>query len=172
MTPLQAAKALCANYQPDQSCLAIALRDDLSMYRFRKEGLPCLLKTCEACPYFEQTVLPQVPASIAEEYRKSLPPGANTTVRPQAIKPCADCGRQEVNPRQTYCPNCARKRKQASDRKHIRAKRELGVGKRGRVSPSESTPQNAQKVVAATYIAGTLKTASSFPTCKSLDTGS
>src|SRR4030095_668669 len=57
-TPLQGAKAHCANYQPDGSCLGIAFRRNLSMYRFRKEGLPCLLCSGERCSYFEEIIVP------------------------------------------------------------------------------------------------------------------
>src|SRR5262249_30697463 len=126
MTPLQAAKAHCANYQHDGSCLGVAFRDDLSMYRFRKEGLPCLLGTCEACPYFEEIVLPQVPPSVAEQYRKSLPAGAATSVRPQrVIKLCPDCRKRELEPRKRYCSKCASIRKRESKRRHMREKRGL-----------------------------------------------
>ena len=54
MTPLQAAKAHCANYQPDGSCLGIVF----GVYRFRKEGLPCLLCSGERCSYFEEIIVP------------------------------------------------------------------------------------------------------------------
>src|SRR5215472_11527363 len=58
MTPPQAAKAHCDNYQSDNSRLGIRLRDDLSMYRFRKEGFPCLLCEGQRCPHFEEIVVP------------------------------------------------------------------------------------------------------------------
>src|SRR5262245_18249006 len=116
MTPLQAAKAHCANYQQrDGSCLGIAFREDLSMYRFRAEGLPCLLQTCEACPYFEEIVLLQVPSGVAEQYRKSLPAGVATSVTPQrAIKLCLDCRKRELEPQKKYCGKCAISRKRES----------------------------------------------------------
>jgi hypothetical protein len=61
MTPLQAAKAHCANYQPDGSCLGIYYNDDLSVDWSRYRPLPkCAIASCQACPYFEQIVLPQV----------------------------------------------------------------------------------------------------------------
>ena len=135
MTPRQAARTHCANYQPGGSCLGIALRDDLSMYRFRKEDLPCVFLQeggCEGCPFFEQTVLPQVPATVAEEYRKSLPTSVATSVQPQhsATKLCLDCRKREVRPRQKYCAQCARKKKRESNRDHIWRKRHHDVGKR------------------------------------------
>ena len=58
MTPLQAAKEHYANYQADGTCLGIAFRDDLSMYRFRKEGLRCLLCDGDRCSYFEEIIVP------------------------------------------------------------------------------------------------------------------
>lgn len=133
MTPLQAAKEHCANYQADGSCLGIAFRDDLSMYRFRAEGLPCVFLQghCKACPYFEETVLPQVLGSVAEQYRKSLPTCMATGLRPQhwVRKLCLGCRKREVGPRQKYCPTCAKTRKRESNRQHIRQKRRHGVGK-------------------------------------------
>jgi hypothetical protein len=149
MTPLQVAKAHCANYQPDGSCLAVAFTDDLSMYRFRKEGLPCLLRTCEACPYFEEIVLPEVPASVAEQYRNSLPAGANTSVKPQrSIKLCRDCGKRELEPRKRYCARCAKIHKRRSKREHMRAKRGSDVEKQ------EISPIGAQTLTKAKITIG------------------
>jgi hypothetical protein len=134
MTPLQAAKAHCANYQPNASCLAIALKDDLSIYHFRKEGLPCALHACEACPYFEEIVLPQVPAGVAEQYRKSLPADAATTVRPQrSIK---------------LCPTCAKIRSRRFKREHMRRKRGSDVEKQ------EISPIGAQALTKAKITIG------------------
>ena len=149
MTPLQAAKARCANYQSHDSCLGIAFRDDLSMYPFRREGLPCLLRNCEACPYFEEIVLPQVPPSVAEQYRKSLPADAVTSVRPQrAIKLCPDCRKREVESRKRYCATCAKVRKRKSKRQHMREKRGLAVEK------TEISPIGAQTLTKAEITTG------------------
>jgi len=142
-TPLKAAKKHCANYQPDGSCLGIALRDDLSMYRFRGENLPCVFSQgqCEACPYFEETVLPQVSGIVAVEYRKSLPTTLAADARPQrsARKRCRVCKKREVGPRQKYCPSCARNSKRKSNRQHISRKRRRSVGKLAN-SPSGPEP--------------------------------
>jgi hypothetical protein len=172
MTPLQAAKTYCANYQPDGSCLGIAFRDDLSTYHFRAEELPCLLRTCDACPYFEETILPQVPASLAEEYRESLPAAAKTSVRPQrGIKLCPDCRKNGLAPRQRYCARCAAIRKRESKRQYMRRKRGLDVEQRTVQVPQLQGPKSAQKdqplSLPQTSVLG-----SSFSTCKSGDTGS
>jgi len=131
--PLQVAKAECANCDSAGNCAGIGIGDDLRCFMFRQPG-KCWLAPDEQgkirrCPYFEQTVLPQVPASVGEEYRKSLPADAKTTVKQQATKLCLDCRRREVRPRQKYCFTCARIRKRASKRQHMRTKRGLDVEK-------------------------------------------
>lgn len=150
MTPLQAAKAHCANYQPDGSCLGVAFRHDLKMYRFRDPNSCVFHETpCQACPYFEQTVLPQVPASVADEYRLSLPAGTETTVRPQrSIKLCADCNKSELEPRQRYCERCATNRNRKSKRQHMRLKRRSDVEK------TEISPIGAQGLTKAKITIG------------------
>jgi hypothetical protein len=47
----------------------------------------------------------------------------------QATKLCMDCRKREVRPRQKYCRDCAMKRKREANRRHIRRKRGLDVGK-------------------------------------------
>ena len=47
----------------------------------------------------------------------------------RVIKLCLKCRKREVRPRQKYCPDCARKQKRESNRRHIRRKRGLDVGK-------------------------------------------
>jgi hypothetical protein len=132
MTPLQAAKAHCANYQPHGSCLGIYYNDDLSVDWSRYRPLPkCAIASCQACPYFEEIVLPQVDRAVGEQYRKSLPPEFRTGVRPQKVivKHCLDCRKREVAPRQKYCWVCARVRQRESARRAMRAKRSLDVNK-------------------------------------------
>ena len=116
MTPLQAAKTHCANYQPDGSCLGIAFSDTLSMYRFRREGSKCVLhdSPCPACPYFEEIVLPQVLQSVATRYRKSLAVGEKTTVSNTTTRRCPDCNTRELSKRQRYCNQCRINRRRNS----------------------------------------------------------
>src|SRR5262249_60933757 len=137
-------KAHCANYQLDGSCLGMAFRDDLSMYRFREEGLPCALRACEARPYFEHLVLPQVAPSVAEQYCRSLPTDANSGVRlRRAIKLCPDCRKRELERRKRYCTACAKIRKRRSKRQYMRVKRALAVEK------TEFSPIGAQALTKA-----------------------
>jgi hypothetical protein len=132
MTPLQAAKAHCANYQQHGSCLGIYYNDDLSVDWSRYRPLPkCAIASCQACPYFEEIVLPQVDRAVGEQYRKSLPPEVKTGVRPKKViaKHCLDCRKREVAPRQKYCSVCAKVRQRKSARRAMRAKRSLDVNK-------------------------------------------
>jgi hypothetical protein len=59
MTPLQAAKAHCANYQAGGSCLGIYYNDDLSIDKTRyKPCDKCLLAKGKRCEYFEEIIVP------------------------------------------------------------------------------------------------------------------
>jgi hypothetical protein len=71
MTPLQAAKKCCANYQPDGSCLGAYYNDDLSIDNVRYNPLPtCVFhhENPEPCPYFEEIVLPQEQSAEGQYY--------------------------------------------------------------------------------------------------------
>jgi hypothetical protein len=57
------------------------------------------------------------------------PPYEDKAAVRQATKLCRDCRKREVRARQKYCPDCAKKHKRESNRRHIRRKRELDVGK-------------------------------------------
>jgi hypothetical protein len=105
-------------------------------------------KACVACspkeavtpvPYFEQTVLPQVPGSVADEYRKAqpIPKGINGQTQHLATKLCLNCRKRQVRP-QRYCAVCAKIRKRVANREHIRRKRRDNVGK------SEDSPIPAE----------------------------
>lgn len=124
MTPIQAAKMHCCNYQSDDgTCIGVAYDDKLRPYQLFPEGSKCVLRNCEKCVWFEETVIPQVP-EVAEEYRKSLPPELRTTVRPggHIKRVCQECQKTEVGPRKRYCEKCGKTRKRASTR-HSKQKR-------------------------------------------------
>jgi hypothetical protein len=147
MTPLQAAKARCANYQQDGSCLGIYYNDDLSVDWLRHRPLPrCLLALGEPCPYFEECVMPmridrvkhpKEAAGFAEachEYRMSIK-GA-----PLAIKRlCRACRRREVVGLKRFCQTCTQGRERNSDRLRKRKSR-LDVRK------TENSPIQAEVV--------------------------
>ena len=108
MTPLQAARAHCANYQQDGSCLGIAFHDDLSMFRFRKEGLPCLLCSGQRCSYFEEIVIPVRPELPIRA--KSLASAVNAYQRKHRLQSllrfCPQCGETPLLARERLCADC------------------------------------------------------------------
>jgi hypothetical protein len=59
MTPLQVAKAECANCDSGGNCSGVGIADDLSCYMFRTPG-KCYLaeQPVKRCVYFEQCVAP------------------------------------------------------------------------------------------------------------------
>jgi len=120
MTPLQAAKAHCANYQPNGSCLGIAFRGNLSMYRFRKEGLPCLLCNGERCSYFEEFIVPMRLERPAEG--KSLASAINAYQRKHLLQSllrfCPECGQSQLLARERFCADCRAQRRRDTHRKY------------------------------------------------------
>jgi len=108
MTPLQAVRARCSNYQLDGSCLGIALGDNLSMYRFGKEGLPCLLCSGQRCSYFEEIVIPVRPELPIRA--KSLASAVNAYQRKHRLQSlvrfCPGCDETPLLARQKLCENC------------------------------------------------------------------
>jgi hypothetical protein len=123
MTPLQAAKAHCANYQPDSSCLGIAFEDDLSMFRFRKEGLPCLLCSGERCSYFEEMIVPMRVERPGEG--KSLTGAVNAYQRKHRLQSllrfCSQCGETPLLARERLCADCrAQHRRETHQRYNLR----------------------------------------------------
>jgi len=108
MTPLKAARAHCANCQQDGSCLGIAFAGNLSMYRFRKEGLPCLLCSGERCSYFEEIIVPMRLERPAEG--KSLASAVNAYQRKHRLQSllrfCPQCGETPLLARERLCADC------------------------------------------------------------------
>jgi cytochrome c5 len=146
MTPLQAAKAHCANYQPDGSCLGIYYNDDLSTDKSRYRPCEsCLLADGKRCEYFEEVIIPMrmsretaqakgraekkeqaVAAYLAQHKLRS-----GKTI---AKRVCLYCRRVELEGLAKYCERCARKRKLASTRQSKRSKQGLN-GRKSAISP-------------------------------------
>jgi hypothetical protein len=81
----------------------------------------------------------------------------------RVTKLCLDCRRREVRPRQWYCPDCARKNKRDSNRRHIRRKRGLDVGKLANSPIRAEALTKAEKQVGYPYPKTSIS-GSSFPT--------
>jgi hypothetical protein len=141
MTPLQAAKAHCANYQPDGSCLGIYYNRDLSIDRAscRPCG-KCLLADDQRCTYFEEIILPMqmsretAQAVVAADKKDSAVKHYLTLhhlipSRQNAKKVCLACRRVEVEGKEKYCYRCAVKRKRSSYRLSKQRSRSFDVQK-------------------------------------------
>jgi hypothetical protein len=142
MTPLQAAKAHCANYQAVESCLGIYYNDDLTVdwSRYEPKAKCVLHDMCDACPYFEKTVLPQVSLAVSAAYLRALPEGTITSVKnnQQVKRRCPDCRKRFLELHKRYCGVCADMRKRTSYRMSKRQSR--GMSKK---SPSRGIAAEA-----------------------------
>lgn len=133
-TPLVIARLHCANFH-DGICSGIDFGKDGSMFMFRNEGSPCLLKTKKPCSYFETAVLP---IGKNQEWAKAHPgearafeegvdqyqrlhsgiPGLSSRRRK-----CPDCGTQ-IGPRKRYCAVCGERRRKETNAANQRQWRE------------------------------------------------
>jgi hypothetical protein len=150
MTPLQAAKSHCANYQPDGSCLGVYYNDDLSVDSSRYRPCDrCLLADHKRCEYFEEIIVPmrmsrETAEAKAQADKKEA--AVNTYLKLHKLIPtkteakrmCLQCRRVEVEGIARFCGKCALVRKRESDRRHARTKRQSSVGK------SENSPIGAE----------------------------
>lgn len=143
MTPLQFAKAECANFDLDGSCKGIGIRNDGSLYSFGKSPA-CLLKVANArCTYFEECVLPMgfdttsaiglAKAKEREQALREYAVNAPALAR-QSGRLCPDCRERELEAGHRFCYVCA-----ASRRKQSMAK-----ANRGRVRVQQLLPKTPQ----------------------------
>jgi hypothetical protein len=124
MTPLQLAKAECANCDSAGHCSGVGIADDLSCYMFRTPG-KCWLAPDEhgqiqRCQYFEQCVAPLAKkraqaASTQEQQRAAASLAAGVHAYEVAVMPvptikyakCKSCHRRVHAPKR-LCGQCAR----------------------------------------------------------------
>jgi hypothetical protein len=154
-SPLQAAKAHCANYQPDGSCLGIYYNDGLSVDRSRYRPCEkCLLAAGKRCEYFEEIIIPmRMSRETAEAKTQAdkkeaavsayLKPHKLIPSKTEAKKMCKQCKRIEVGGIAKYCERCALKRKLAFTCKSKQSKRGLNRRK------SENSPIGAEALTKA-----------------------
>jgi hypothetical protein len=123
MTPLQVAKAECANCDSAGHCSGVGIANDLSCYMFRQPGT-CYLgeHPIKRCAYFEQCVAPLAKkraqaASTHEQQRAAASLAAGVHAYEVAVMPvptvkyakCKSCHRQVHAPKR-LCGKCARNR--------------------------------------------------------------
>jgi hypothetical protein len=144
MTALQVAKQECANCDSAGNCSGIGIRDDGSLYLFRREGEKCWLApgpdgAIARCPYFEECVAPLAKArarnAATQEQKRavaSLVEGLQAyeaAVLPVATAKyakCKGCPRDVIAPKR-FCPGCAQRRKlQSNNRSRMRKNGAVG----------------------------------------------
>jgi hypothetical protein len=124
MTPLQVAKAECANCDSAGNCAGIGIADNGSLYRFRQPG-KCWLAPdkngqIKRCQYFEECVAPLAKkraqaASTQEQQRAAASLAEGMRAYEMAVIPvltvkyakCKRCQRQ-VHPPKRLCEQCAK----------------------------------------------------------------
>jgi hypothetical protein len=153
MTTLKAAQQQCANYRSDGTCLGIGFRADLSLSRFRKEGLPCLLHDGAPCPYFEECVMPYRPSRTGYPREATQLDEAchlyRTQVQhePKAIKRlCRACRHRPVIGIKRYCVDCAANRKRSSQRASMRKSRSDVIKTANSLIGAEALTNGSRKV--------------------------
>jgi hypothetical protein len=121
MTPLQVAKAACANCDSAGRCAGVVIADDLKCYMFRTPGRCYLAQhPIKRCVYFEQCVAPLAKkraqaASDHDQQRTAASLAAGVHAYEVAVMPvptvkfakCKSCHRRVHAPKR-LCGNCAR----------------------------------------------------------------
>jgi hypothetical protein len=121
MTALQAAKAHCANYQPDGSCLGIYYNDDLSVDWSRYRPCDkCLLAEEERCAYFEEIILPmRLERPVEAKSFASAVSAYQRTHKLQSLQRfCPECGKAPLLARQRLCADCRAKHRRETHQKY------------------------------------------------------
>ena len=144
MTPLQVAKQECANYEGAGTCVGVGIRDDGSLYRFRREGGKCWLApgpdgAIARCPYFEECIAPLAKArarnaATEEQKRAAARLVEGVQAYEAAVLPvptakyakCKGCQRDVIAPKR-LCEQCAKKRTLQSKRQYWSKTRKNGA---------------------------------------------
>jgi hypothetical protein len=140
MTPIQVAKAECANCDSAGNCAGIGIADDLSCYMFRQPG-KCYLaaQPVKRCIYFEECVAPLAQARSREantQERKHAAQRLTEGVRAYEMAvmsvptakygKCKGCQRDVIAPKR-LCGQCAKNRILKSKRQYWSKTRKNGA---------------------------------------------
>jgi hypothetical protein len=146
MTALQVAKQECANCDSAGNCAGVGIRDDGSLYRFRREGEKCWLApgpdgAIARCLYFEECVAPlakararnaatqdqkHAAAKLAEGVRAYEAAAMPVSAAKYAKCKGSGCQRDVIAPKR-LCEQCAKKRTLQSKRQYWSKTRKSGA---------------------------------------------
>lgn len=127
MTPLQWAKAECANYTQSGGCAGIGIHDDGTLFGFGSKP-KCVLASGLRCIYFEECVLPMgIETNTAQGiirdkhrnearklYRQSLP---HALPEMSVHRICPVCNKRELEKGQRLCSDCKVERRREANRR-------------------------------------------------------
>jgi hypothetical protein len=172
MSPLQAAKEHCANYD-NGACQGIYYNHALSIDRSRYHPLPrCVLsEPGQRCPYFEECILPlEIPretrastkranalASAIRQYRRTTAIESGRTIK----RMCLECHRHELEPGKRLCAICAKESVRESKRRYQQNRRSKGASDVEKITIS---PVRAEALTSADWRGGSVDTPESSPT--------
>jgi hypothetical protein len=134
MTPLQAAKEHCANWDCG-ACLGMYYKNDLSVDWSRHSPRSrCLLAEGRRCPYFEEIIIPmRMSRDTAQAKTRADKKHAAVEAylrlhqlapsKTKAKRMCFECRRVEVEGKKRFCQKCGQRRKRASYRHSKRVSR-------------------------------------------------
>ena len=132
MTPLQFARAECANFDATTgACKGIGIKDDGSLFSFGSKPA-CVLNNRTPCPYFEECVLPMGidPVNARNLVRikerdeaRYLYAQFSPTYSKQTGRVCPVCKERNLEPRRRLCYVCADANRKASKRESMRQAR-------------------------------------------------
>ena len=124
MSPLQAAKEHCANWDCG-ACLGMYYKDDLRVDWSRYQPLPtCLLAEGKRCPYFEEIIIPmpmsrETEAAIVRADKKDKAVASYLKLHelsPSTPRICPDCNKEPLLRRRRVCESCRRRRRRQTKR--------------------------------------------------------
>ena len=134
MTPLQVAKAHCANFDQGR-CLGVYYNDDLTIQACRPLPLCLLAESAQRCPYFETVVMritldQSTPSGVKRkeefdegirEYR--LATGLLKSENDRS-RPCPDCKQRPLEQGKKFCYVCREKRRKDTYKSSNRRRRQ------------------------------------------------
>jgi hypothetical protein len=152
MTPLQFARAQCANFDSTTGgCKGIGIKDDGSLFNFGKKP-HCVLADNKPCAYFETCVLPMGidPCNAVNKVRaehqaeaKHIYAQFSPNYHKTPPRKCRACHRRPVAGGKRYCPECAEDRKRKATVESNQRRRH--DGKTPLESPANISPNGGAK---------------------------
>jgi hypothetical protein len=126
MSPNQIAKAHCANFQSDGSCIGVHYNDDLTIKSINPLPKCLLAESGVRCPYFEECVMPQ--KLDDPEFQAGIQRYKLAVKLPAMTRICRVCQTNDTgSKKRQLCANCRRASRRESYRNSKRRSRQRDV---------------------------------------------